>query len=171
MLKPSHFMAGRVCMLGLSLFLASCGFTPMYGDKSRAALEGGVQVEAPRDAAGLEFKHHLEDHLNPQGVPLKPRYRLEVEATYQPSAIGVARDGTVSRFNVIIDSTYTFTRLSDGKIIDRGAVKHVSSFNNPANQYFSTYVSEKDAIRRGLAELSELYRQRISTLLLKGADS
>lgn len=116
---------------------------------------------------GQQFQQNLEDRLNSGGVPANPAYTLAVSLGNATSGMGVARDGTVSRYNVILSSGYTLTRLADRKIIQQDTINHVSSFNNPANQYFSTYISQKDAQRRGIMELSELYRQRIGALLLR----
>ncbi len=153
------------------LALAGCGFSPMYGAASKQALEGGVRIKTSSDASGRQLHDELEDRLNPQGLPANPRYMLKVTLTSASAAIGVARDGTVSRFNVMLDSQYELVRLSDNKIIQNGDLSHVASFNNQPNQYFSTYISEKDAIRRGITELSELYRQRIGLRLLKDTPS
>jgi LPS-assembly lipoprotein len=162
-------MSSPVRIIGcvLLLSLAACGFQPMYGEQNQQALSAGVQIAASKDAMGQQFQQNLEDRLNPGGMPAKPAYRLSVTVGSVTSGMGVARDGTVSRFNVTLRSGYVLLRLSDNVEIQRGEIQHVSSFNNQANQYFSTYISEKDAISRGITELSELYRQRIGALLLK----
>jgi len=149
------------------LLLAACGFEPMYGEKNQQVLSGGVQIETSRDAMGQQFQQNLEDRLNPGGLPSTPGYKLSVKLDSVAEPIGVARDGTVSRFNVTLNSTYILTRISDNKVIKTGNIHHVSSYNNQTNQYFSTYISEKDSLARGVIELSELYRQRIGALLLR----
>lgn len=151
------------------LALTSCGFRPMHGEDSRQAFSGGVLIETPNDRMGQQFRQDLEDRLNPNGVvPPRPAYKLSVTLNAAASAIGVARDGTVSRFNVTLGSSFQLKRIADGKVIKTGNVQHVSSYNNQVNQYYSTYISEKDAISRGITELAELYRQRIGLVLLKG---
>ena len=149
-------------------WLSACGFQPMYGDQPQAsALSAGIRISAPNDAIGEEFKHKLEDRLNPRGVvPPNPAYDLQVSLTYGASGIGVARDGTVSRYNVMLSSQYTLTRLADKHVVKTGNVQHVGSYNNLSNAYFSTYVSERDAIKRGVVELAELYRQRMAAILI-----
>lgn len=147
--------------------LAGCGFEPMYAKKNQSALATGVKIVTSNDAIGQQFHQNLEDRLNPSGLPSKPHYVLSVKVQTVTESIGVARDGTVSRFNVTLASEYVLTRLSDGKEIQRSQIDHVSSYNNQPNQYYSTYISEKDALSRGLVELSELYRQRIGALVLR----
>lgn len=154
-----------ICLM--LLIVSGCGFQPMYGARYQNSLSAGIAIEAPKDAAGQQFQQDLEDQLNPEGVPPRPKYRLNVQLTYASGAIGVARDGTVSRFNVTMNSSFVLTRISDNVVVERGDIHHVSSYNNQANQYFSTYVSERDSIKRGITELAGLYRQRIGALLVK----
>lgn len=152
------------------LLLTACGFKPMYGAKKGApeASIAGVEVAQITGERRLtqQLKADLEDRLNPAGaVPAKPTYKLTLNLRSTASPIGVARDGTVSRYNVYLDSDYTLVRLADSKEMTKGSLRHVSSYNNLVNQYYSTYVSEQDALTRGVTELSELYRQRLSPFL------
>lgn len=153
------------------LLLAACGFQPMYGQSNKAspALYVGIKVEAPNDPPGQQLKHNLEDRLNPDGqMPAHPAYKLHVTLASAIGGMGVARDGTVSRYNVTLVSEYVLTDLATGKAVNRGQIHHVSSFNNQVNQYFSTFVAQEDSIKRGIVELSEIYRQRIGAVLIKG---
>lgn len=140
----------------------------MYGRQADNNLSAGVIIETATDQSGQQFKQNLEDRLNPNGVmPPHPAYKLAVTLTTIASPIGVSRDGTVSRYNVSLDSAYTLTRLKDGVVVNKGNVRHVGSYNNQPNLYFSTYIAERDAVKRGIVELSELYRQRIATFLTR----
>lgn len=105
-----------------------------------------------------QFTNNLEDMLNYEGTPA---YKLDVVLTQSVVGIGVARDGTASRYNLVLNSTYKLIRIADGKEVDSGSLGNFTSYNNPNNQYFSTYVSEQDARKRGIKELAELYRQRL----------
>lgn len=160
----------RSSLIYLSLImLSACGFSPMYGTENANALAVGVRIEAPDGRLGHALKEQLEDKLNPPGgVPANPTYKLHVTLSQKASPIGVARDGTVARYNVEMNSVYQLTRLSDGKLLKQGDVRHVSSYNNLARAYFSTFISERDALDRGVVELSELYRQRITSVLAEG---
>ena len=162
-------MSLRISVLFIPLLAAACGFSPMYGAKTAepgAKQVAGVAIDSEVvGRPGQLFKADLEDKLNPGGsVPAQPEYRLKVTLTSSAGAIGVARDGTISRYNVYLDSTY---KLYDarGKELTQGSLRHVGSYNNLANRYFSTYVSEQDAIKRGITELAELYKQRLSPYL------
>lgn len=154
----------------LLLSMAGCGFQPMYGNRSGSGEVPivGVAIETFANDRHMrqQLKADLEDKLNPDGsIPASPKYRLHVSMTTIASPIGVARDGTVSRYNVSLKSSYDLFTVADNKRVTKGKLRQVSSYNNLANQYYSTYISEQDAINRGITELAELYRQRLSPYL------
>ncbi|MDE3016806.1 MAG: hypothetical protein KGI29_07835 [Pseudomonadota bacterium] len=168
------FHVSRFTFLLLAGLLTACGFRPLYGKKTDAdpgsRVFAGVSIDKIPDRMGQQLQANLEDRLNPDGaVPANPGYRLAVLLSDSTIPIGVARDGTVSRYNVYLSSTYTLYRTADGKAIDSGTINDVSSYNNSTNDYFSTYISEQDAIKHGVQELSELYRARLAAYLDAGA--
>lgn len=170
------------------LLLSGCGFHPVYGNSSetsgKSLVNSGVRVTAAASGAtstlptssdassdnssstsmARQFTNNLEDMLNSSAAPV---YQLDVVLTYSNIGLGVARDGTASRYNLIINSTYKLTRISDGKVVDNSTLSNVTSYNNPNNQYFSTYISEQDARKRGIKELAELYRHRLLAFIEK----
>ncbi len=152
------------------LLLVGCGFQPMYSKSGNdAAISlAGVYVEKVSGEGRMaqQFRTDLEDKLNPNGkVPANPAYSLTTSLTSTESAIGIARDGTISRYNLYLDSSYTLKERASEKVIATGSLRQVSSYNNLTNAYFSTYVSKEDAIKRGVTELSENYRQRLAPYL------
>jgi LPS-assembly lipoprotein len=170
------------CLIPIA-FLSACTFQPVYGTSSaisaNAPLMAGVKISATdggsvASSANLtttiptkvsrDFKENLEDLLNPITRGKGAEYSLDVSISQSTSSIGISRDGTASRYNLNIYSSYKLTRLSDNKLIDTGTISNTTSYNNPSNQYFSTYISEQDARKRGVLELAALYRQRLSVL-------
>jgi hypothetical protein len=153
-------------------WFTACGFQPVYGKKDGAVPKSlaGVSIEpVGRDRDSQLLKFALEDNLNPGGaVPVNPAYRLNASLTSTASPIGIARDGTVSRYNVHLYSQYKLIRNSDDAVVTTGNVRHVSSYNNVTGAYFSTYISEEDAVKRGIGELGEMYRQRLAPFLTAG---
>ena len=160
-----------LCICAFSLL--GCGFHPLYAKKDESdnsKVYAGVKVDDVPGRQGQEMRIALEDGLNPDGdIPASPAYRLAVTFTESVVPIGVARDGTVSTYNIYLMSHYVLYRNSDSKAITSGDISYANSFNNAVNEYFSTYVSEQDAIKRNITELAELYRQRITSYLDEGA--
>jgi LPS-assembly lipoprotein len=166
----------RIALVGvlLPLLASGCGFQPVYGKKKPAGnvsqIYAGVSVDPIVGRDGQQFRAELEDALNPDGrMPERPAYRLHIGFGLREVAIGVARDATVSRYNIYFDSNYTLYRNSDGKQVTQGAIRHIGSYNNAANAYFSTYISRDDGIKRGISELAQMYRMRLGSYLASGA--
>lgn len=162
MSSPAKFSLLALCLL------AGCGFQPLYGSGTASLASAGVYVDPinAKSKTGQQFKFELEDKLNPAGkVPDDPAYRLAVSLSHTVSAIGVATDGTVSRYNVSLNSTYVLSDYKTGKQITSGTLQRVNSYNNRINEYFSTYISSEDALKQGVTALSETYRQRLAPYL------
>ena len=163
----------QICCLMAVLCLSACGFQPLYAKKAPGDVSkvfAGVKIDSISGKDGQEMHTALEDKLNPDGsLPVNPAYRLTATLSNSTIPIGVARDGTISRYNIYLTSHYTLYRNSDGKAIAAGDISYVNSYNNQINEYFSTYVSQQDAIKRNIAELAELYRERLTAYLDQGA--
>ncbi|NCY25846.1 MAG: hypothetical protein EBX37_13665 [Alphaproteobacteria bacterium] len=159
----------------LPLVLASCGFEPMYGKRATASsgsgshAMAGVAIAPLPGRIGQIFKTSLEDLLNPSGAQANPSYRLKATLNHIIVPVSVARDGTVSRFNINFTSEYVLLRTADDHPVTSGTLTYVTSYNNLANSYYSTYIAEQDAMKRGTAALAELYRQRLAVYLDAGA--
>jgi len=165
------------CVLPLLAILAGCGFHSVYGthvnDKTGdtdAAMLASIRIDSIAGRMGQELKEDLEDQINPgDAIAAPPTYHLTVSLTSSESAIGVSRDATVSRYNVYLTSTYKLIRDADNKQVASGTLTHVSSYNNEINAYFSTYISDADATKRGISELAEMYRARLAAYFDAGA--
>jgi LPS-assembly lipoprotein len=157
--------------------LFGCGFHSVYGshvdDKTGntdSAMLASIRIDSIPTRSGQELKEDLEDVINPgNSIAAAPAYRLIISLTSSEAPIGVSRDGTVSRYNVYLTSTYRLIRIADDKQVSSGTVSHISSYNNEVNAYFSTYISDADATKRGISELAELYRTRLAAYFDAGA--
>lgn len=171
--RKSSPVFAYTCALLASLTLSGCGFEPLYSkekSEQHSELSAGVKIDSIPGRLGQIFRSKLEDSLNPSGgIPNKPAYRLQTKIDHINVPISVARDGTVSRFNIHFNSEYVLIRTEDQVPVTSGKLSYITSYNNLTNVYFSTYVSEQDALKRGTTALSELYRQRLSAYLAKGA--
>src|SRR4051812_25604590 len=102
----SRFLTLCICALSLS----GCGFHPLYAqkdDNGTSKVFAGVKIDDIPGRQGQLMKIALEDGLNPEGdVPASPAYRLAVTFNESVVPIGVARDGTVSTYNVYLISHY-----------------------------------------------------------------
>lgn len=142
----------------------------MYGDAATQAgeaslLQGNVLI-APigGDRFSQVLRAALEDRLNPQGlVKDKPDYSLQVSLvrTVVPSI--VRSDGTILRYNVKFDTSFTLTPLNKRTAKPfSGTIRRTSSYNVIPNANFATYEAEENLNERLLKEIAEDYMLRLS---------
>ena len=157
---------GIVCLLlGAAVALSACGFKPLYGRSEGQALSPVDQMAAIRiaplaDRFGQQMHNLLRDRLNPYGQPRGPAYRLEVAIREVRHELGIRKDETATRANLILSANFTLRDLESGRVLLEGRTSSVNSFNILTNQ-FATDFSEADARERALRELSDSIRVRL----------
>jgi LPS-assembly lipoprotein len=152
-------------MIGL---LAACGFRPLYGDQSAAAVSSeelaAVQIDLIRDREGQMLRNTLLDRFQPAGAAPKPLYGLTVGLAIQRVGLAINPDETGSRANYIMLADYTVRSLADGSVLFKGRSRAVTGYN-VLDSEFATTSSEADASRRAVYDLSEQITTRVSIVL------
>ena len=152
-------------MLSL-LAVAGCGFRPVYGPAASGqgtAVDqlATVRIEPLRDRAGQQLHNFLRDELNPKGQPINPAYKLEIDLTQRTEKLAFRQDETATRANIILKSAFVLRAADDGRVLYTGQASSIHSYNILDEQY-PTDVSEADARRRGLRELSQDIKLRLA---------
>ena len=148
----------------LSFALSSCGFTPMYGSsgvttsESVVAQLAQVDIRPIAERRGMVLRQQLNEKLHPGG-PRNTRYDLQVRVAQRTQELGVRKDSTTSRANLILTANYI---LWDGtKRLARDRVRSTVSYNILDDQY-ATIASERDAEARALKQISDEIRVRLA---------
>ena len=154
-------MAVALCVLAL----AGCGFRPVYAPAAGGEPESidqlaAVRIEPLRDRAGQQLHNFLRDELNPDGQPVKPDYRLEIELSQRTEKLAFQKDETATRANIILNSAFVLRAVDDDRVLYAGRVSSINSYNILDEQY-PTDVAEADALRRGLREISQNIKLRL----------
>jgi hypothetical protein len=168
-------------LLLVTLFLSSCGFTPLYAEQYQRSLSAdlsSVEVTATGSSAnaslqtnqitrryGEMLEAEIEDKAYAQGVKSAKQYRLIITFTEADAGLFVKPDGTASRGNLTYSSSYQLLRLKDQQVIAQGSIQRISSYNTSLTADYAAYVSIEDARRRGIIELAEDYKLRLASLL------
>ena len=151
---------GVVCLLlGAAVALSACGFKPLYGRSETQALSP-IRIAPLADRIGQQMHNLLRDRLNPDGQPRDPVYRLDVAIGEARQELGIRKDETASRANLILSASFTLHELESNRVLLQGRTSSVNSFNILTNQ-FATDFSEADARERALRELSDNIRVRL----------
>lgn len=156
-------------LLASLLMLAGCGFEPVYAqrDGQEDTLDhlAAIRVETPPGRSGELLGAELRDHFNPESVTADHAYVLKAGLDTQFQPFIIEADGTTARYNVILKSPFTLVRQADGATIERGVVNRQVSYNVSESDDYATFVTQSDTLRRGVIELAEDYRMRISAAL------
>lgn len=166
-------LAARAAGLMAVAVLGGCGFHPLYGTTSRhgEAVAGELaairippvvgQSEAQIDRLGQILRNNLSDRLTPKGQSAQKRYSLAINIDRQTQELGIRRDATASRANLMVSANYTLTGVSDNVVRVSGASRTVVSYDILDAQ-FATTVAEKDAEHRAVRELADDIANRLA---------
>ncbi len=157
---------GVFCLLlGVAVALSACGFKPLYGRSETQALSpvdhmAAIRIAPLADRIGQQIHNLLRDRLNPYGQPRDPAYRLNVVINEVRQELGIRKDETATRANLILSASFTLREFESDRVLLQGRTSSVNSFNILANQ-FSTDFSESNARERALREISDNIRVRL----------
>lgn len=182
LLTPSAARLGGAYAVVLSLLmLASCGFQPLHGQQYRSTLNvdlASVRVEVeganvtptatttivPRRYGEL-LRAEITDQVNPTAERAEKLFKLTISYRESQEPQFVNPDGTASRGDLVYNTTYVLTRLSDQKQVASGSIQRISSYNTSPTADYASYVSIQDARKRAMIELAQDYKLRLANLL------
>ncbi|MFQ6019119.1 MAG: LPS assembly lipoprotein LptE [Kiloniellaceae bacterium] len=153
-------------LLALALAVAGCGFQPLYGRAGPTGETATTELAAVRiaplaDRIGQKMHNLLRDRLNPRGQPRDPAYLLQVGLTETRKELGIRKDETATRANLILTASFTLREMASNRPLLHGSATSINSYNILDNQ-FATAVSEDNARTRALRELSDDIRTRLA---------
>lgn len=175
--------------VGLPAALPGCNLRPLYGsagDTGAASTVGpdtaaelaAIAVTAPETRLGRILENQLIDDLNPAGLVVPKRYRLDVTLKRTEKALAIQLDDEVTRFDLTLAAFFSLWPMlvpalegekagESGAAAEptapplyRSAVRRVASYN-VIREPFATLIAEQDAERRAAVEVS----REIHTLL------
>jgi LPS-assembly lipoprotein len=155
-------MASRRDFLASALaaaLLAGCGWEPLYANRDTEAADAdlrAIRVNPIPDRVGQRLEYALRDSLNPDHVPAKQIYALQVTLSTALADTGVQSQGLGTRGDLHLYATYKLTEIASNKVLQTASIHTVESFDIQANGY-STVVAQDDAYTRDV----ELARREI----------
>ena len=152
-------------LIGFSLALSACGFTPLYGDVDSQAMSSvdrmaAIQISPLPDRTGQQMHNLLRDRLNPIGQPREPIYALSLRISESRTELGIRKDETATRANLNLTVQFILKSIQTGQSLYSGQVISVSSYNILTSP-FATVFSEADARARALRENADSIRNRL----------
>ena len=151
----------------LLLALAACGFRPLYSDIGRSVETtpnerlAMTRIQPLQGREGQQLHNLLRDRVNPAGQPHDPAYLLEVRLDSRIDELGIRKDETATRANLILRADFLLRDRGSKKIVLRGRAQAVNSYNI-LEEFYATADSERNALNRGLREVADSIRLRLA---------
>jgi len=140
-----------------ALMLGGCGFRPLHAPGGAAGAEPGVAADlaATRIAFiperfGQLVRRGLQQRLGTGGVG-EPKWELQVVPALSVDAIGVQRDGSITRVRYLATANWSLMRIAPREVVANGFERSLDAYNIQPNQYFAGD-SSREATERRLAE-------------------
>ncbi len=157
----------RIAACVLLLALEACGFRPLYSDLGSSAAAtpnerlAMTRIQPLQGRDGQQLHNLLRDRINPAGQPVDPAYLLEVRLNSRVDELGIRKDETATRANLILRADFLLHHRDSKQIVLRGRAQSVNSYNILA-EFYATDVSERNALNRGLREVADSIRLRLA---------
>lgn len=138
------------------LFLAACGFSPMYGSGAKSAAEGldKVEIALIPDQSGVYLRNILIDHFYRDGYPAAPTHTLRVHDMKEDETnLDITTASEATRKQIRINAVMELVERQSGKIVLSRSLSAVNSYNIIGSQ-FTTRISESDAREAALGDMA-----------------
>ena len=147
--------------------LTSCGFSPLHKQNNvnhNSVLDLQKVVIAPiPERIGQLLRIELFNQLTPYGAPEVPVYTLNITITETSRNLGVRKDTTETRTDLIVKAFFKLIDLSSNKIVFVGSARSVISYNI-LDADFATMSVMTDAKKRAAKDLATEIRSRLSVI-------
>lgn len=161
-----------ICVAALPM---GCGFEPVYKQHSAQAEDttlqaklAAIEVLPMPGRMGQELRNTVIDLLNPRALSVAPLYRLDIKLEKKSAPADIEKDRRITRYNITNIANYTLTRIDNSKVIDKGTVKLIGSYDS-LDSRFSTFVAEDFTTNNVIGEVAEeIHGRMVTTLKKKG---
>jgi len=158
-----RFLETSLIVLLVAVGVAGCGFTPLYGQNGITSSPdvvdefANVSIRSLPNREGMKLRQVLREELQPRGMT-RAVYDLDVNLATQIQELGIRKDATSSRANMVMVATF---RLNEGgRPVFGDRVQSIVSYNILDDQY-ATVASQADAENRGIKQLGAEIKTRL----------
>ena len=157
-------MKGIGAILALCFVLVGCGYQPLYGDRANAVTSEDlalIYIAPVPDRNGQQLRNFLLEELNASGQPSRPIYTLTIGLNVVSTGVSLSRDSTTSRTSITATAKYSLTETGSGKSLFSSTSRGTDAYDILISDY-GTLVSQDDAIKRALREVSSDMRTQVA---------
>lgn len=157
-MKNVHFLI-------LTLILAACGFTPMYGQGGHGDAPAGldqVDIAIIPDAEGVYLRNALIDSFYRDGYPSNPAYNLRIDDIDETiTNLDITIESEATRKQIKLRTIMTLINNATGQAVISRNLTALTSYNVLGSQ-FTTRVSEDDAREAALNDLARQIETQVA---------
>lgn len=155
-------------MVAVMVLVSACGFEPLHGRQQSGASATSAlsQISIPPipERLGQLLRIELANLLTPKGPPRTPLYVLNIQLTESKQSLGVRKDATATRANLIISANFNLFDTQADTTLLSGTVRSINSYNI-LEADFATLSAESDARRRASRDLATEIQSRLGIFL------
>lgn len=155
----------RALMIVFALFVAGCGFSPLYAPQpgGEGAI-GAVEIGMIPGKAGHVLRTELDRLLSVERGAAAPQ-RLEITLRERVTRLGLRTDESASRADLRLTARYTLTP-ANGRNVVRGTVQSVATYVIPTAA-FAEIAAQDDARERAAETLAQRIRADLALRLAR----
>ncbi len=140
--------------------LTGCGFTPMHAPGTLSV--NGIQplqqisldMKDGRSANDKEAGFYLQQRLRDRMSTNVDTYTLTITPSWQRRRLGISGDDVASRYDGVMDASYTLTETKTGNVLDKGSVSAVTTFGASEDPY-GVITANDNAMQNTAAEAAD----------------
>lgn len=152
----------------LLALLAGCGFQPVYGKYSAAGVAAAelqdVRIRAIPDRHGQMLTNKLVDRMYTTARPKNPRYELETVLTMQERELGIQKDATATRGELLTTANVAIYDIETQAELYRTTVRTRVAYNILQGQY-GNLIGRENAYERALNDVADDVVTRVALFL------
>ena len=140
--------------LSVALFLAGCGFKPLYGNREGSILLqelASIELAPLRGIIGVQLHNTLHDNLRPN--PDRARYYLSIEYDKANYALITAKDSQIRRYTMILTVRYRLTEIVSKTQVKNGHTSAQASYSVIEDNAYATFIAEEEASLRAAKQV------------------
>lgn len=148
----------RVLLASLTLFVAACGFQPMYAQPGGGPAIGPIQVSMIEGKAGHVLRTELDRILAVENNGAPPA-RLDITLQEQVIQLGLRLDESATRAEIRLNAEYVLTPSTGAAI--RGNLTSVVNYDIPTAA-FGEIAAQDDARERAAETMAQRFRAELA---------
>jgi LPS-assembly lipoprotein len=153
----------KLCLPGLALLLAGCGFSPTYAPSTHAAAGmGHIFVSPIADRTGQELRQALQLRMDDGSDSGGKTLVLDVVYTVSGQGLSIQSDNSSTRTRETGAASWRLHNVADAKTLAAGQTNALDGFNVMNGQYFYGDLSTEAAEKRLAEELADQIVARLA---------